>query len=214
MLFDATISQAFRVLGGAPARGIFDNMKTAVDRTGAGKARQVNARFAAMASHYLFDPEFCNPASGWEKGQIKKSVQDGRGRLWLPMPSFPGLGTLNAWLEARCVELWGEVRHGLVPGTIAEVHADELASLMLPGRPFDGFVEHAKRVSPTCLVHFERNRYSVQRPLPTGPYLYAFIPSRLLSLRKGSCCVNTHASSTGRTICRAARSMIVSTIWR
>ena len=27
--------------------------------------------------------------------------------------------------------------------------------------PFDGFVEHTKRVSPTCLIHLERNRYSV-----------------------------------------------------
>ncbi len=49
MLFDA-LTQAFRVLGGVPRRGIFDNMKTAVDRIGSGKARQVNARFAAMAS--------------------------------------------------------------------------------------------------------------------------------------------------------------------
>jgi transposase len=69
MLFDA-LTQAFRVLGGIAGRGIFDNMKTAVDRIGIGKARQVNARFSAMASHYLFDPQFCNPASGWEKGQI------------------------------------------------------------------------------------------------------------------------------------------------
>lgn len=46
MLFDA-LTQAFRVLGGVPQRGIFDNMKTAVDRIGVGKARQVNARFAA-----------------------------------------------------------------------------------------------------------------------------------------------------------------------
>ena len=27
--------------------------------------------------------------------------------------------------------------------------------------PFDGFIEHTKRVSPTCLIAFERNRYSV-----------------------------------------------------
>jgi hypothetical protein len=54
------------VLGGVPRRGIFDNMRTAVDRIGTGKARQVKARFAAMASHYLFELEFCNPASGWE----------------------------------------------------------------------------------------------------------------------------------------------------
>ena len=51
MLFDA-LTQAFRVLGGVPRRGIFDNMKTAVDKVGTGKARQVNARFAALASHY------------------------------------------------------------------------------------------------------------------------------------------------------------------
>jgi hypothetical protein len=68
MLFDA-LAEAFRVLGGAaqgsgcakhswkgcgggvPQRGIFDNMRTAVDRIGRGKVRQVNARFAAMASH-------------------------------------------------------------------------------------------------------------------------------------------------------------------
>ena len=74
MLFDA-LTQAFRVLGGIAERGIFDNMKTAVDRIGIGKARQVNTRFSAMASHYLFDPAFCNPASGWEKGQIEKNVR-------------------------------------------------------------------------------------------------------------------------------------------
>ena len=68
MLFDAHI-HAFRVLGGVPQRGIYDNMKTAVDRVGVGKARQVNARFSAMVSHYLFDAEFCNPASGWGSGE-------------------------------------------------------------------------------------------------------------------------------------------------
>lgn len=63
MLFDA-LTEAFRVLGGVPRRGIFDNMRTAVDRIGVGKARDVNARFTAMTSHYLFEPTFCSPASG------------------------------------------------------------------------------------------------------------------------------------------------------
>jgi transposase len=57
MLFDA-LTQAFRVLGVVPQRGIFDNMRTAVDKIGTGKARQVNARFAAMASHYLFETAY------------------------------------------------------------------------------------------------------------------------------------------------------------
>jgi transposase len=64
MLFDAH-NHAFRVLGGVPRRGIYDNMRTAVDKVGRGKERQVNARFSAMVSHFLFEAEFCNPASGW-----------------------------------------------------------------------------------------------------------------------------------------------------
>jgi len=47
MLFDAH-QHAFRVFGGIPERGIYDNMKTAVDKVGRGKVRVVNARFQAM----------------------------------------------------------------------------------------------------------------------------------------------------------------------
>lgn len=140
MLFDAHY-HAFRVLGGVPRRGIYDNMGTAVDRVGVGKERQINARFSAMASHYLFDAEFCNPASGWEKGQVEKNVQDSRHRLWQPAPRFPTLDALNDWLEQRCKELWREILHGGQPGTIAEVWESEVARLMPSPRPFDGFVE-------------------------------------------------------------------------
>lgn len=184
MLFDA-LTQAFRVLGGVPQRGIFDNMRTAVDRIGAGKARQVNARFAAMASHYLFEPEFCNPASGWEKGQVEKNVQDARRRLWQPMPSFPDLDALNAWLEVRCIEQWSQIVHGGLPGTVADIHADEVTSLMALGRPFDGFVEHTKRVSPTCLVHFERNRYSVPASFANRPISLRIYPARIAIAAEG-----------------------------
>jgi transposase len=184
MLFDAHY-HAFRVLGGIPGRGIYDNMKTAVDRVGFGKVRQVNARFAAMASHYLFDTAFCNPASGWEKGQVEKNVQDARRRLWQPMPSFPDLDGLNAWLEASCIEAWGQIPHGELPGTLAEVWAEEVASLMPLGRPFDGFVEHTKRVSPTCLVHFERNRYSVPASLANRPVSLRIYPERIVVAAEG-----------------------------
>ena len=161
MLFDAH-NHAFRVLGGVPERGIYDNMKTAVDKVGRGKERLVNARFRAMVSHFLFEAEFCNPASGWEKGQVEKNVRDARHRLLQDAPAFADLDEANAWLEARCLALWQEVRHPeYAHRTIADVHADEQAALMAMPPPFDGFIEITKRVSPTCLVVFERNRYSV-----------------------------------------------------
>src|SRR5690606_30642610 len=105
MLFDAH-NHAFEVLGGVPRRGIYDNMRTAVDRVHKGKKRDVNARFGAMVSHFLFEPEFCNPAAGWEKGQIEKNVRDARHRLWQSALAFPSLTELNAWLLQRCQALW------------------------------------------------------------------------------------------------------------
>ncbi|KQT54888.1 transposase [Aureimonas sp. Leaf454] len=184
MLFDAH-NHAFRVLGGVPRRGIYDNMRTAVDKVGRGKQRQVNMRFSAMVSHFLFEAEFCNPASGWEKGQIEKNVQDARHRLWQPMPNVSSLDALNDWLERRCQDLWALAPHPTQPGTIAEAWAEEVGQLMPTPRPFDGFVEHTKRVSPTCLVHLERNRYSVPASFANRPVSLRVYPDRIVIVGEG-----------------------------
>jgi transposase len=185
MLFDAH-NRAFAVLGGVPRRGIYDNMKTAVDRVRVGKARDVNVRFAAMVSHYLFEAEFCNPAAGWEKGQIEKNVQDARRRLWQHAPAFASSEALNVWLEQRCVALWGEMTHPQQPEcTVAQVWQAEKAHLMPLPRPFDGFVEHAKRVSPTCLVHVERNRYSVPASFANRPVSVRLYAERVVIAAEG-----------------------------
>ena len=184
MLFDAH-NHAFRVLGGVPRRGIYDNMRTAVDKVGRGKERTVNARFLAMVSHYLFEAEFCNPAAGWEKGQVEKNVQDARHRLWQPVPQAESLDALNLWLEQRCRALWQQIPHGIEPGSVADAWADEVQSLMPMGRPFDGFVELGKRVSPTCLVHLDRNRYSVPASFANRPVSLRIYPDRILVAAEG-----------------------------
>ncbi|EWS52744.1 Transposase [Methylibium sp. T29] len=132
MLFDAH-TRSFEALGGIPRRGIYDNMKTAVDKVKKGKGRVVNARFAAMSAHYLFDPDFCNVASGWEKGRVEKNVQDSRRRVWIEAARqrFGSFDELNAWLAVRCRALWQEIRHpehGQF--SVAEMLEHELPQLM------------------------------------------------------------------------------------
>ena len=52
-------------------------------------------------------------------------------------------------------------------------------------RPFDGFVEYAKRVSPTCLVHLERNRYSVPASFANRPVSLRVYPERIVVAAEG-----------------------------
>ena len=56
MPFDAH-TRSSAALGGVARRGIYDNMKTVVDAVLKGKGRTVNARFAVMCAHYLYDPD-------------------------------------------------------------------------------------------------------------------------------------------------------------
>ncbi len=163
MLFDAH-TRSFAALGGIARRGIYDNMKTAVDKVTKGKGRLVNARFAAMCSHYLFDPDFCNVASGWEKGVVEKNVQDSRRRIWIEAREhkFANFAELNAWLGERCKSIWADTQHPQHKhSSIAEVLTLEREHLMGMPTAFDGYIERMARVSSTCLVVVGRNRYSV-----------------------------------------------------
>jgi transposase len=163
MLFDAH-TRSFAALGGVARRGIYDNMKTAVDKVKKGKGRIVNARFNALCSHYLFEPDFCNVASGWEKGVVEKNVQDSRRRIWIEAGTkrFGSFPELNAWLAERCRSIWAETAHPEHKQfTLAEMLDLEREHLMSMPEPFDGYVENPARVSSTCLVNVARNKYSV-----------------------------------------------------
>jgi len=182
MLFDAH-TRSFAALGGIARRGIYDNMKTAVDKVKKGKGRVVNARFAVMCAHYLFDADFCNVASGWEKGVVEKNVQDSRRRIWIDagQQRFGSFTELNVWLGARCRALWEEIRHPEHDQfSVAEMLEHERAHLMPMTAPFDGYVEKPARVSSTCLVSVARNRYSVPCELAGQMVSTRLYPSRMV----------------------------------
>lgn len=155
-------------LHGDPARfSIFPRTRyNLVDLTAAIQHYDFHAAFglAVMCAHYLFDPDFCNVAAGWEKGIVEKNVQDSRRRIWLDAQDcqFHSFEELNAWLGQRCRALWNELTHPQYSGlSVAEVLELERAELMPVPAPFDGYVERPARVSSTCLVSVGRNRYSV-----------------------------------------------------
>lgn len=160
MVLDAH-SRAFAFFGGVPARLIYDNLKTVVDTVLTGKERQFNRRFLTLANHYLFEPVACTPASGWEKGQVENQVGNVREWLFTPLARFSSFADLNDWLATRCQELAQRSHPVQSQRTIAECFAEEQSLLRPITAHFDGYVEQMMRVSSTCLVKVDRNRYSV-----------------------------------------------------
>src|SRR5271156_5250266 len=161
MVFDAH-ERGFAFFKGACTRGIYDNMKTAVEMIFVGKERGYNRRFLQMCSHHLVDPVACTPAAGWEKGQVGNQVGNLRDQLFRPKPRGGSLVELNAWLEDQCIAQAKRPQHPeFKDRTIWEVFQEERASLMELRGPFDGFVEKAVRDSTTCLIMADHNRYSV-----------------------------------------------------
>jgi transposase len=130
MVFDAH-DRAFAFFKGTCERGIYDNMKTAVEAIFAGKDRQYNRRFLQMCGHYLVEPVACTPASGWEKGQVENQVGLVRERFFTPRLRFKSYDELNAWLLDKCVAYAKAHRHPeIADRTIWEVFEEERPKLV------------------------------------------------------------------------------------
>jgi transposase len=162
MLLDAHV-HAFAFFGGSARRGIYDNLKTVVSKILLGKERTFNRRFQQLASHYLLEPVACTPAAGWEKGQVENQVQFLRQRLFVPRLKCADLTQLNQWLQDRCRTLAAGHPHPEFPErTVGEVFMEEQARLLSVSVPFGAYKELPVRVSSTCLVAYDTNRYSVE----------------------------------------------------
>ena len=114
-------------------------------------------------------------------GKFCMLFNNSRHRIWQQAPKFKGLNDLNDWLEQRCLDLWQSMKHPeMKDRTIAQVYAVEREQLMPVPTPFDGFVEHSKRVSSTCLITFDNNRYSVPATFANRPVSLRVYADRLV----------------------------------
>ena len=197
MVFDAH-EHAFKFWGGSCERGIYDNMKTAVDSVFIGKERKFNRRFSQMCSHYLVEPVACTPASGWEKGQVENQVGTLRERLFKPRPQFKTMDELNVWLEEQCVAHAKSSSHPELTGrTVWDVFQDESKFLIKTPSPFDGFRDLTVPASKTCLVRFDRNRYSVNATAAGKPVQVKVYAERI-EIRLDGDIVGEHRRVFGR----------------
>jgi transposase len=197
MVFDAH-DRAFAFFKGACRRGIYDNMKTAVETIGIGKDRRYNRRFLQMCSHYLVDPVACTPASGWEKGQVENQVGLVRERFFTPRLRAKNYDEMNAWLLDHCVAYAQAHRHPeRSEQTIWEVFEAERSKLVPYTGRFDGFHAVAASVSKTCLVRFDNNKYSVAANAVGRPVEVQAYAARIV-IRQDGRIVAEHPRSFGR----------------
>jgi transposase len=197
MVFDAH-EKGFAFLRGACQRGIYDNMKTAVEAVFVGKARLYNRRFLQMCGHYLVEPVACTPASGWEKGQVENQVGLVRERFFTPRLRFKTLDELNAWLLDKCIAYAKAHRHPeFADRTVWEVFEAERPNLVPYAGRFDGFHAVPASVSKTCLVRFDNNKYSVAASAVGRPIEVQAYADRIV-IRQDGRIVAEHPRSFGR----------------
>src|SRR3954454_14650670 len=197
MVFDAH-DRAFAFFKGACQRGIYDNMKTAVETIFAGRERAYNRRFLQMCSHYLVDPVACTPASGWEKGQVENQVGLVRERFFTPRVRVRSYEELNAWLLDQAVAYAKAHPHPeFRDRTIWQVFEAERAALVPYAGRFDGFHAVPASVSKTCLVRFDNNRYSVAASAIGRPVEVRVYAERI-EIRQDGRVVADHPRAFGR----------------
>ena len=197
MVFDAH-ARAFDFFKGACTRGIYDNMKTAVESVFVGKDRQFNRRFLQMCGHYLVEPTACTPAAGWEKGQVENQVGNIRERLFTPRPRVASYDELNAWLLEQCIAHAKTNRHPeQIDRTIWQVFEAERPQLVPIGSRFDGFRATQASVSKTCLVRFDSNKYSVASRAVGRPVEIQAYAERIV-IRQDGVVVGDHVRCSGR----------------
>jgi len=197
MVFEAH-DKAFAFFGGGCQRGIYDNMSTAVDAILVGKERRFNKAFLQMCSHHLIEPSACSPASGWEKGQVENLVKETREVSFKPRPAMDSLAELNAQLLRDSIDRAKRASHPEHPElSVWDMFERERPFLTRSQGPFTGFREKTVAVSRTCLISFDRNKYSVEARAVGHPAQVEAYATRIVIRQDGEI-VGEHERSFSR----------------
>ncbi|MBS5196377.1 MAG: transposase [Clostridiales bacterium] len=129
------LQDIFEFIGGVPPLLIFDNA-TGVGRR-IGDAIHESELFSRFRAHYHFRVRFCNPYSGWEKGNVERKVDYNRANLFVPVPHFNEIEKYNQKLLARHEKKASELHYKKQVPIRELFEEDRKALLMLPPKRFD-----------------------------------------------------------------------------
>jgi transposase len=156
--FDGHV-RAFAYLGGIPRRCVYDNLSAAVRKI-VGAKRQLNQRFEALVSHYLFEPCFARVGEGHDKGGVESRGKAIRLQHLTPVPCGESLTAIAQILIAELDRAFSE-RHNLEGHRLSELWEQERPQLMaLPAMPFEVSEPVTVEISSRALVKVEGGWYS------------------------------------------------------
>lgn len=150
--------EVFERTGMTPGVVVFDNATGVGHRNSDGTAARTHL-FSPFCAHYGFEPRFCNPYSGHEKGSVENAVGFVRRNLMVPMPSAESFRALTrVWLDA-CERIAGSdhYRHGVPVRELFEAEKDHMPPL--PGVRFDPCDWRSVKADKTGSVVIDANRY-------------------------------------------------------
>ena len=159
------MKRVFEHIGGVPPRLRFDNMSTAVAQVLKGNERVLTDGFTRFMLHYRFQAEFCNPASGNEKGNVENKVGYSRRNAFVPVPTITSFEDCNESLWEWC-EKDANRLHYKKKVPIQELWKDDESNLLrLPEYPFSVFRYCALTVNKYGFATIETNKYGLSPSL-------------------------------------------------
>lgn len=141
----------------------WDNPKTIATVVLRGRERILNEDYAALASHYRFEPRACMPAKGQEKPDAESGVKALQRRACTPVPQVKDRAELNQHLLAFCHAELERTVSGQSQSIGQRFELDRQHAIPLPSYPFDPCISQAVRLDKYQTATFEHNRYSVPR---------------------------------------------------
>lgn len=174
------LKQLFKQAEGVPTHLRIDNLTAAVVKIGKGEKRTYTDSFLRFQSHYGFEIQACNPASGHEKGNVEKKVGYTRNNLFVTAPEISNFPQLANWMQIKMKEdrhrphyekgvhieeLWLEEEKQLkaLPISDLPIYSIDSSTVNKYGEiSVDGekFIIHKGRIKQTLIIKKEWDRFT------------------------------------------------------